>query len=155
MAEDNATATVTATVIAPIAVEVMAHMVLGNLVAGNGTVTMAPNAGRTKTGSTPLSTSGAAPAGAVFRVTGEGASAYSISYTESSTDLTSGENTMPVAFITELGSATGKTATNSNPSQGVLSSGSQTISAGAAVTVGDTQAAGTYVGSLKVTVAYN
>ena len=158
MAADNATATVSATVLEPIAISVSKDMVLGNLVAGNGDVTLSTSGQRTKSGSTALVTSTGVQA-AEFAVTGASGATYSISYTDSSAELSTGGVTpsvMPIAFITEVGTTAGnKTATDSNAASGTLTDGSQKIFAGAKVTVGASQPAGAYSGSLKVTVAYN
>lgn len=154
----DATATVTAKVITPIAVTKTTDMVLGNLVVGNGVVTLNTSGARTQAGSTPLSTSGSSPAAAEFTVTGEGANTFAIAYTGSSTSLSDGgTNTMAIDFITEAvaATATGKTDASTDATTGTLTTGSAKIFAGAAVTVGASQAAGTYTGSLVVTVAYN
>ena len=70
-AADNATATATAVVLQPIAVTKSADLVFGNVVAGNGDVTVATDGARTKTGTTVLP-SGVSAAAARFDVTGTG-----------------------------------------------------------------------------------
>ena len=159
MAADNATATVSAQVITPISISKDADMNLGNLVAGNGDVTLSPNGTRAASGTT-LSTSGAGLTAAEFTVTGEGANTFSIAYTGSSSTLATtaegtGTKTMPFAYITEVGDATAKTATDLNPTEGTLVEGTLKIFAGAKVTVAADQVPGAYTGSLKITVAYN
>lgn len=157
-AADNATASATAVVLVPIAVAKNADLVFGNLVAGNDDVTVSTSGARTKTGTTGLPTGGTAAAAARFDVTGSGAATFSIDYTGSDTVLTSGSDTMAIAWISEAvatsGGATGKTATTTDAT-GTLASGAAYIFVGAKLTVGSTQPAGTYTGSVKVTVAYN
>ncbi|MDI4631618.1 DUF4402 domain-containing protein [Pelomonas sp. V22] len=157
-AADNATASATAVVLIPIAVSKFADMVFGNLVAGNDDVTISTSGARTKSGTTGLPSGGSAPAAARFDVTGSGAATFSIDYTGSDSVLTSGSDTMAIAWISEAvatsGGATGKTTTTTDAT-GTLSSGAAYIFVGAKLTVGSTQPAGTYTGSVKVTVAYN
>jgi hypothetical protein len=161
-AADNATASATALVIAPIAVSKSTDMVFGNVLAGNGVVTLSTSGGRTQSGSTALSTSGSTATAARFDVTGSGSNTFSIDYTGSDTVLTSttdSGDTMAVDWIVEAvagtGAATGKTDETTDATSGTLSSGNARIYAGGQLTVGASQDTGTYTGSLKVTVAYN
>lgn len=155
---DNATATATAVVLQPIAVSKNSDLVFGNVVAGNGNVTVATDGSRTKTGTTVLPT-GVSPAAARFDVTGTGNNTFSIDYTGSDSTLSDGgSNTMAVDWITEaVGTTTptGKTDPTSDAATGTLSSGAAYIFVGGKLTVGASQAAGTYTGVVKVTVAYN
>lgn len=156
----DATATATAEVLAPISITVGANLAFGNVVAGNGDVTVSTSGARTKTGAAAFSTSGASPAAAQFNVSGAGSNTFSIDYTGSTTMLTSsGGATMAIDWVTEAvtgtGTATGKTDASSDATVGTLSSGSARIYAGGKLTVGASQPAGNYTGSLKVTVAYN
>lgn len=159
LAADNATATATAVVITPIAITADTNMTIGNLVPGNGTVTLNTGGSRAKTGSVALSTSGSTPAAAVFSVTGDGSNTFSIAYTGSSTTLSDGStHTMAVTWITEAKSGASGTPTPISSGQattGTLSSGAAKIFGGVAVVVDDAQVSGTYTGSLKLTVAYN
>lgn len=155
---DNATASATAVVLTPIAVTKFADMAFGNLVAGNDDVTISTSGARTKSGTTGLPSGGTTPAAARFDVTGSGAATFSIDYTGSDSVLTSGSDTMAIAWISEAvatsGGSTGKTATTTDAT-GTLASGAAYIFVGAKLTVGSTQPAGTYTGVVKVTVAYN
>lgn len=155
---DNATASATAVVLQPIAVTKSADLVFGNVVAGNGDVTVATDGTRTKTGTTVLPT-GVSPAAARFDVTGTGSNTFSIDYTGSDTVLTdASSNTMAVDWITEaVGTTTptGKTDPTSDATTGTLNSGAAYIYVGGKLTVGGAQVAGTYSGVVKVTVAYN
>lgn len=157
-AADNATASATAVVLQPIAVTKAADLVFGNVVAGNGDVTVATDGTRTKSGGTALPT-GVAGVAARFDVTGSGNNTFSIDYTGSDTVLTDGSsNTMAVDWITEAlasASPTGKTDETSDAATGTLSSGAAYIYVGGKLTVGGAQPAGTYTGVVKVTVAYN
>jgi hypothetical protein len=156
MAQTNsASATATAVVVTPITVTKTADMVVGNLVPGNGVVTLSPNGTRSKTGNAALSLSGATPAAAKFTVSGTGNNSFSINYT-STNSLSSGDSTMAVDWITDVGvNGSGKTAVSPDVTSATLVSGTATIWAGAAITVDNEQAPGTYTGSLGVTVAYD
>ena len=157
-AADNATASATAVVLQPIAVTKSADLVFGNVVAGNGNVTVATDGTRTKTGTAVLP-SGVSPVAARFDVTGTGANTFSIDYTGSDTVLTDASaNTMAVDWITEAVATTtptGKTDPATDATTGTLTSGAAYIFVGGKLTVGAAQAAGTYTGVVKVTVAYN
>lgn len=158
LAADNATANATAVVLQPIAVSKNNDLVFGNVVAGNGNVTVATDGTRTKTGTTVLPTGGSSPAAARFDVTGTGANTFSIDYTGSDSVLTSGSDTMAIDWITEsvtTTSPTGKTDPTTDATTGTLASGAAYIYVGAKLTVGGAQPAGTYTGIVKVTVAYN
>lgn len=157
-AADNATASATAVVLTPIAVAKFADLVFGNVVAGNGFVTVATDGTRSRTGTTVLPTGGSAPAAARFDITGTGNNAFSIDYTGSTSVLTSGSDTMAIDWITEAVATTtptGKTDETSDATVGTLASGAAYIFVGAKLTVGASQPAGTYTGSVKVTIAYN
>lgn len=158
-AADNATASATAVVLQPIAVTKSADLVFGNVVAGNGDVTVATDGTRSKTGTTVLPTGGSAAAAARFDITGTGNNSFSIDYTGSDTVLTDGSsNTMAIDWITEAVTTTtptGKTDPTSDAATGTLASGAAYIYVGGKLTVGAAQVAGTYTGIVKVTVAYN
>lgn len=160
VAADNATATVTATILAPIAVAKTTDMNFGYILpATTGTVTLATNAARTASG--PSLIAGITPTAAKFDVTGDGVATFSISYAGSSATLSDGAtHTMAIDFITEAisgsgGAATGKTATGTDATTGTLSAGAAVIYAGGQLSVDAAQTPGTYTGSLIVTVAYN
>ena len=140
----NAIATAGARIITHLSIENTQSLEFGNIVASSagGTVTVA-------TGETTVAYSGvAAPAGlegtihsAKFTVTGDGSSKYSV-LIEQETALTSGSgNPMNLSGFT-------------HSSKGVLVEGTETFEVGATLNVGAEQAAGTYEGSFKVTVAY-
>lgn len=155
---DNATATATAIVLQPIAVTKSADLVFGNLVAGNGDVTVATDGARTRNGTAVLP-SGVTPAAARFDVTGAGTQSFTIDYTGSDTTLSDGAtHTMAIDWITEVtatATPTGKTNAATDATTGTLTSGAAYIYVGAVLTVGSSQTPGTYTGVVKVTLAYN
>ncbi|RZJ10619.1 MAG: DUF4402 domain-containing protein [Rubrivivax sp.] len=157
-AADNASASATAVVLQPIAVSKNADLVFGNVVIGNGDVTVATDGTRTRSGTTALPT-GVTPVAARFDVTGSGNNTFAVSYVGSDTVLTDlSANTMAVDWIVEVvGTATptGKTDATTDPTTGTLNAGAAFIFVGGKLTVGVAQPAGTYTGSVVVTVAYN
>lgn len=152
----TASATATAVVLQPIAISKTADMTFGNVVAGNGIVTMSTTGVRTAAGSTPLPT-GVTAVPAYFTITGTGNNTFSISTTGSATTLNdSGSDTMAVSWFYEVtATAAGTNQTSGTPATGTLSSGTAYIFVGAAVTVGASQVAGTYTGAFQVSVDYN
>lgn len=95
-----------------------------------------------------------------FDVTGTGNNSFSIDYTGSSTALTNGTpaDDMAVNWITEsVGTTTptGKTDETTDATTGTLNSGAAYIYVGGKLTVGAAQPAGTYTGTVQLTVAYN
>lgn len=119
----------------------------GAFTAGSGgTVTVAPGGARMKTGSVILVNQAGTASAAQFTITGTPSAVFTISLPADGT-----------TFLTDGGS--GSMALNgfsSSPSvTGVLSGGgSQTINVGATLTVGNTQATGSYSGAFIVTVNY-
>lgn len=157
-AADTASASATAEVLQPIAVVKGADLVFGNLVAGNGDVTVATDGARTKTGGTVLPTGGSAATAARFDVSGTGNNGFSIDYTGSDSVLTSGSDTMAIDWITEVAATqtpTGKTDATTDATSGTLTSGAAYIYVGGKLTVDANQPAGTYTGTVQVTLAYN
>jgi hypothetical protein len=156
-AANTDSATATATVLTPIAIAKNADLDFGNVVAGNGNVTLNTSGGRTASGGTGLP-SGGSPSAAHFTVTGTGNNTFSIDYTGSSSVLTSGSDTMNVAWISEVVATASPTAyatTGANPTTGTLSSGTAHIYVGGQLTVANPQPAGSYTGTVQLTVAYN
>lgn len=139
-------ANASATIVPAIAISKTADLNFGDVVAGStaGTVVLSTAGARSVTGGTTLgNTAGAAAAS--FSVTGDPSATYAITLPSSAVTLTSGANTMTAGTFT------------SNPSgTGTLSAGgSQTVAVGGTLSVGATQATGTYTGTFNVTVAYN
>jgi len=157
-AANSDSATATATVLTPIAIAKNADLDFGSVVAGNGNVTLNTSGGRTASGGTGLP-SGGSPSAAHFTVTGTGNNTFSIDYTGSSSVLTSvASDTMNVAWIAEVVATAAPTAyatTGANPATGTLASGTAHIYVGGQLTVASPQPAGTYTGTVQLTVAYN
>ncbi|HEY8876427.1 MAG TPA: DUF4402 domain-containing protein [Roseateles sp.] len=156
-AANTDSATATAIVLTPIAIAKNADLSFGNVVAGNGDVTLTTSGNRSASGGTGLS-SGGSPAAAHFTVTGTGSNTFSIDYTGSSSVLTSGSDTMSVLWISEVAATATPTnygTTGANPTTGTLASGTAHIYVGGKLTVGSPQPAGTYTGTVQLTVAYN
>lgn len=151
----QATATSTATVIAPIAITAPVNLVFGSFAPGaGGTVTVSTSGARTASGPI-LSAVTATPSAAKFNVTGDGSATYSIAIAPSATlsDGATTPNTMALATFSDL---TAGGATTGNVSTGTLASGAQSIYVGGTLTVGAAQAASTaYAGTIAVTVEYN
>lgn len=145
-AQQTATAAATATIISPIAITKTADLSFGNIVAGSstGAVTVSTAGARSKTGGVtlPTATPGTINA-AAFNVTGLASATYTITSTVV-TVPTSGSNTMALT-LTSNPTGTGT----------IGAGGSQVINVGGTLNVGINQAAGNYVGSFTVTVAYN
>jgi len=139
----SASASAFAKVITPIAITKTADLNFGTIISGPaGTVTVSPSGVETASGATVLNPNPNVSA-ALFSVTGEPSTAYSITL-PSSISITNGAQSMTVSSFT------------SNPTPGgVLSAGgSQSLQVGATLAVGTNQAVGNYSGTFSVTVAY-
>ena len=147
-ASASASASAKATIITPIAIDQVADLNFGNIVAGTdaGTVTVDTEGNRTS--STGITLPNATPGdfqAAKFTVTGLADATYAITLPD--------DNTVTISGPGEDMTVTGFT---SNPDgTGVLAGGTQTLSVGATLNVGADQAAGEYAGEFTVTVAYN
>lgn len=146
-AATTASASATATVIAPIAIDKTTNLVFGKFSADDaGTVVIANGGGRTKTGGVVLAT-GITASAASYSISGEGTQTFSI--------------TLPsTATLTHTDTTTTMTAgsfTASLPTDGTaaLVDGAATLNVGATLTVDAAQKAGAYTGSFDVIVAYN
>lgn len=151
----QATATASGTVVVPIAITAPANLSFGKFAKGaGGSVTVSTNGTRTGSG-VVLSSIGSSPTAARFDVTGDANATYSISIAPSASLSDGGgtPNTMALATFSDL---TGGGATSGNVTSGTLSgTGAQSVYVGGTLTVGATQAAGAYTGSVAVTVEYN
>jgi hypothetical protein len=148
-AQVTATASTTATIITPIAIEKDVDMNFGNIAVSptlGGTVVLPTSGARTKTGGVTLPVVTGTVSAASFTVTGEGNSTYSITLPSSAIILTGPSGTMTVENFVSTPSNTG-----------TLSSGTQEVKVGATLNVSAAQAAGTYTNEsgLFVTVNYN
>jgi spore coat protein U-like protein len=149
----TATATSTSTVITPIAITNSANLSFGNIAASGtaGTVTVSPNGSRSVTGGTV--NAGGVSTAAQFNVTGQTGLTYSINLAGTSATLSDG-GTNNMAF-TAISDVTASAITTGTAATGTLTGGAQTIYVGGSLTVGATQVAGTYTGTISVAVDYN
>ena len=150
-AQSTAFASTTAVLVTPISISKTTDMHFGTVASSGtaGTVVLDQSNGRTTTGGASLPTGGISPTSAVFAVTGQGTSGFSITIPSAPITLSNGVQTMTVSnFVCDAGAAT------------TLVAGSKTLNIGATLNVGANQAAGTYTKSgdlagLFVTVNYN
>jgi hypothetical protein len=155
---DSDTATATANVVVPISITKTSDLDFGRFAAGTagGTVRVDNSGARlAATGGVILTAAGSTPTAAVFDVTGDNNATYSIdAATGTDTALDDGNShTMALALT---GNLTGAANTAAIPATGTLDgTGAQSIHIGGTLTVGATQAPGTYTGTITVTVDYN
>ncbi len=148
-AQVTASATASATIVTPIAITNDVDMNFGNLAvnASVGTVVLTPAGVRSATGGVSFlaATPGTITA-ASFTVTGLAAATYSITLPAAALTINSGANSMTV-----------DTWTSSPTPTGTLTGGTETLTVGATLNVGASQAAGTYISGtpFDVTVNYN
>jgi hypothetical protein len=152
-AANSDTATATAVVLTPIAIAKTADMNFGNVVAGNGVVTLNTDGSRAAGGSTPLVVFGSSPTAAAFHVTGDGNQTFAISYPSLPTTL-AGPSSSTMAF-TICTAATAAASCSGTVTTGTLASGATDIYVGGTITVGASQTVGTYTGTVTVSVDYN
>lgn len=120
----------------------------GSFVAGSGgTIAVATNGGRSKTGGVMLVAQGGSSTAAQFIVSGTANATYVITLPSDATVALSDGNghSMAVNSFVSYPSATGT----------LSGAGTQILSVGATLTVGNAQAPGSYTGSFPVTVNYN
>ena len=146
-----ATATVTATIIAPIAIANALDINFGNVVvqAGTpGTVVIAPAGTRTRTAGVNLPSTTGTFTAASFTI--EGANEYTYIITIPSTGYI-------ITKATTLETMTVSTFTSSPSSTGTLTGGSETLNIGATLNVAAEQVPGVYTNAtgFDVTVNYN
>ncbi|SFD78748.1 protein of unknown function [Chitinophaga sp. CF118] len=147
-AQVTASADASATIVTPISITKTADMNFGNVAVQSttaGTVVLAPDNSRTKTGGVTLPATTGTISAAIFTVSGEGSYTYTITL-PSSVTITNAGNNMTVNTFTSTPSGTG-----------TLSSGTQTLKVGATLNVAAGQAAGTYTSAtpFNVTINYN
>lgn len=148
-AQSTATASTQAVLVTPISISKTTDLNFGTVAASgaSGTVVLDYANGRTASGGVSLPAGSTLQTTAVFTVTGEGTSGFSILIPSSPITLTgSVSGTMTVgSFVADLGAS------------GILVAGSKGIKVKATLNVGANQAAGTYTNAsdLFVTVNYN
>jgi hypothetical protein len=149
MAQESATASSSATIVAPIGIAQAADMNFGNVATNDagGTVIMTTGGSTSLTGGVTLPNNTGTVTAAAFDVTGEADYTYTI--------------TLPTSAITLVDGGTNEMTVDtfvSDPdTSGQLTSSAQTINVGAILNVDGGQAAGTYTNEtdLTVTVNYN
>ncbi|MDB5868997.1 MAG: hypothetical protein JWP96_1329 [Polaromonas sp.] len=120
----------------------------GTFVAGTGgAIVVSTSGGRSKTDSVMLITQGGASAAAQFTVSGTANATYAITLPANDTVLLSDGNSHSMA-VNSFVSYPGATGTLSI-------GGTQSLSVGATLTVGNAQPPGSYIGAFSVTVNYN
>jgi len=149
-AQVSATSTASALIVTPITITKQVDMNFGNIAvsATGGTVVLAPAGTRTTTGGVVLPTTATGTVTAAsFDITGQANYTYAITLPSAATTLTrnSGVETMSVSTFTSSPSLTGT----------LSGAGAQTITVGATLTVGNSQAAGTYLSGTPFTVTVN
>jgi len=146
-AQVTGTATGSATIITPISITKTVDMNFGSIAVGStlGSVVLAPDNTRTKSGGVTLPAVTGTVTAASFTVNGLGTSTFSITLPTTYT-ITSGVNTMNIDTFTSTPSGSGS-----------LVGGTQTIKVGATLDVAASQPAGTYTNStgFPVVVNYN
>jgi hypothetical protein len=149
----NDTATATADIYAAITITQAANMDFGVLTpAAGGTVTL--NGDNTLTLGGAATATGGTPSAAEFAIGGQGSAGYTIDTSASSVNLTSGANTMAISYTAYSFNADNAYATPAAGSATLSAGGADTLRIGADLAVGAAQAAGTYTGTVDVTVAY-
>ncbi len=141
----STSANATARIITAIAITKNTDLNFGDVVPGTsiGTVVVTPAGARSSTGGASLG-NGSAVTAATFSVTGQGSETYAVTLPASIT-INGGGSSMTVDTFASTPNGTGT----------LSAGGSDTLSVGATLNVGASQAVGTYTGSFSVTVAYN
>ena len=147
-AQVSATATSTATIVTPIAIERVTNMNFGNVAvnASGGTVILSPESTRTFTGGITLPVVTGTVTAASFNVSGQADYTYSISL-PSSVTLTraTGTETMEVDHFSSTPTPTGK----------LSGAGAQVLNVGGTLNVTGSQVAGVYTSLTPFTVTVN
>ena len=142
----TATGNASATVLTPITIAPVTALNFGTL-SGNlsgGTVTLTAAGARSQIGTVVFATGGFSAAS--FKVDGTGGATFAVTYPTVPLTVSNGTVTMP---FTVSGQTIG-TLSGTAPSVGTL-----TFPVGGTLTVGASQAAGTYTGTYPMTVEYN
>jgi hypothetical protein len=146
------TASASATVITPINVTSTGSLAFGKIAASAtpGSITISTSGTRSNSGG---ATGSGTTSAIKFDITGEPSSTYTIDTAATTANLTSGSDTMALALVSDF---TGAGATTGAQATGTLDgTGKQSLYVGGTLTVGASQAAGAYTGTVSVAVAYN
>jgi hypothetical protein len=151
MAQESATASSSATIVAPIGIAQAADMNFGNVATNDagGTVVMTTAGATSITGGVTLPANTGIVTAAAFDVTGETNYTYTITLPSGAITLLDGAGTPNEMTV--------DTFVSDPDTSGQLTSGAQTVNVGATLNVAGGQAAGTYTNTtdLIVTVNYN
>jgi Mat/Ecp fimbriae major subunit len=140
----TATASATATILAPVQLTKTADLAFATIVTGSAADTVIVSSAGARSCGSNLTCSGAVAA-AAFNVAGSASTSYAITLPGTVT-ISSGTNNMSVGTFTS--SKAGNVST-------LNSSGADSFTIGATLSVGANQAAGSYSGSFSVAVDYN
>lgn len=146
----NSSATASATIVAPMTITSATSLSFGSFDASQpGTVTVDTAGHRSASG---VRLNGGNPAAATFSISGQAGLSYNIAYTGTSTSLSNGTDSMGLVIVSDLG---GAAASAGVPvSSGTLSAGPTTLRVGGTLTISEPMPAGTYNGTISVTVQY-
>lgn len=147
-----------ANIVSAITIGAGTDLQFGDIAPGSGgtvVISRDPAVARSSTGGVALASSGVTPAAASFSVSGSAGATFEITVPSSPVNITHTDTTTTMS----VGTFTARSANNSSdttaPISGVLTSGSDTVTVGATLTVGSAQKAGAYTGTFNVSVAYN
>jgi len=148
-AQSTASASASATIISPISITKTVDLDFGNVAASGaaGTVVISPAGVRSTTGGVSLPVIPGTVTAASFDVAGQGNYTYAITLPAAAITISSGANTMSVNAFTSTPLTTGTLSVG----------GTQTVTVGATLNVGASQASGLYTSGtpFDVTVNYN
>jgi hypothetical protein len=144
-----------ATVIEPIAITKDSNLAFGQFAPGAGGDVIVSTSGARTTTNPILSTTGNTIKAAQFTVSGANDATFSVSITNTVlTETVSGTETMALATFSDNSGAGG--TPGGDVTAGTLSpSGAQSIYLGGTLTVGASQTAGAYTGTVSTVVEYN
>ncbi len=148
-AQSTASASASATIISPITITKTIDLDFGNVAASGaaGTVVIDPAGARTTTGGASLPVLTGTVSSASFDVAGQALYTYAITLPAAAITISNGANNMTVGTFTSTPTATGT----------LDAGGTQTVTVGATLNVGASQASGLYTSGtpFDVTVNYN
>ncbi|QXE89852.1 DUF4402 domain-containing protein [Geomonas subterranea] len=143
----TAQANTTATVVLPVTITKTVDLNFGRFMSGalGGTVVVSTGGAQSVTGGVTTTTAlGSTAAAAAFTISGEPTSTYAVTF-PAQTNLTGPGAPMTIGTFTTASSGTLNT----------FGAASEILSVGATLTVGASQASGTYSGTMDVAVNYN
>jgi len=149
MAQESATASSSATIVAPIGIAQAADMNFGNVATNDagGTVIMTTGGSTSLTGGVTLPADTGTVAAAAFDVTGEADYTYTIALPSGAITLQDDAGTPNEMTV--------DTFVSDPDTTGALTSGAQTVNVGATLNVAGGQTAGVYTNTTNLTVTVN